>query len=460
MRRLRVLAMDHFFDQDLRALEAHPGLELRRFPYQRLRNRAVRLMGRDVASGLRAYNSPALGSARGHYAAWLAREVRRLYLERAFDVIVLPSDTFFYVRTLPAAAHRLGLPVVVVQKETTISQATMDVFSREVEVEAPFVSDFMTVCSERQKAFWIRAGATAGLIEVTGQPRFDVYASRNVMPPSSRPRVLFLTYALDAYVPGAGRGKGLRTWSSLRDDTERSLLDLVRAGACDVIVKCHPQQDYRVEAVRLAAAAGTSWNHGLSIAAQDADTRELIIDADVVVGFQTTALYEAVAARRRVIYAAWGAEYERHRQGLIPFDSAPSGCISHATSPDHLRTMVTEPPASTIAECATWYEESLGCIDGHSSDRVADRLASVAAGWESTEERRALEGGRRRFALGLLARSIAAEAIWTAATPIARAGGQQLRVARRRRGAREGRHLATTALRGAEANEDPTRGEG
>ena len=154
----RVLALDHFFDQDLRALEGHPRLQVRRFPYQQLRGRAVRIMGRRSLADCIPTTIPvslrhAPGTRHGSHA-----RCERMYLERAFDVIVLPSDTFFFVRTLPAAAHRLGVPVVVVQKETTISQATMDVFSLEIGVEAPFVSDHMTVCSERQAEFWRRPG--------------------------------------------------------------------------------------------------------------------------------------------------------------------------------------------------------------------------------------------------------------------------------------------------------------
>ena len=161
-----------------------------------------------------------LAAARRRYAAWLEGEVRRLYLERAFDILVLPSDTFFYVRALPAAAHRLGIPVVVVQKETTVSEATMETFSREIRSEAPFISDFMTVCSARQREFWERAGATPDCVDVTGQPRFDIYASSAPTHHSAPRRVLFLSYALDAYVPGTGRGQGLRTWEPLRDATE------------------------------------------------------------------------------------------------------------------------------------------------------------------------------------------------------------------------------------------------
>jgi CDP-Glycerol:Poly(glycerophosphate) glycerophosphotransferase len=456
MQPLRVLALDHFFDQDLRALEAHPRLNVRRFPYQRFRRPAMRIMGESVARGLNAYNDPELAQARGRYAAWLEHDLHRLYLEWAFDVLVLPSDTFFYVRTLPAAAHRLGLPVVVVQKETTISQATMETFSKEVAAAAPFISDFMTVCSERQREFWTRAGSNPELIEITGQPRFDVYASSSTGPPSPRKRVLFLTYALDAYVPGAGRGDGSSTWESLRSQTETELLEQVRIGSCEVIVKCHPQQDHAAEARRLAAIAGPEWRHGFSLAAPDADTREVIMAADVVVGFQSTALYEAVAAGRTVIYAAWGDAYERYRDGLIPFDRAPVDCVRHARSAQMLATLLTEQTSPRSSGCETWYEWALGVVDGHSTDRVVERLATVAAAWSATETRRQLDGRRRRFAVGLLARSLATEVVWTAATPAAGAVGQQRRVAIRRRRAGDNRRIATRTLTGR----DLSRGAG
>lgn len=444
--RVRVLAMDHYFDQDLRALEAHPRLDIRRFPYQRLRGPAIRILGAEVATGLRAYARPGLEPQRRRYGTWLVGEVRRLYLERAFDVIVLPSDTFFYVRGLPEAAHALGVPVVVVQKETTISEATMEAHSAEMQVLAPFTADFMTVCSERHRQFWQRTGADRSLIEVTGQPRFDLYASQRATVRSARRRVLFLTYQLDAYVPGAGRGMGLRTWGPLRDATEAVLLDAVRQGGHEVVVKCHPQQDHRAEASRLAARAGPAWNHGLSLAAMDADTRELIVASDLVIGFQTTAMYETVAAGRTAVYAAWGEEYERYRDRLIPFHQAPPGCVHHATSAERLAALVASPPALP-AGCADWYEEALGPVDGYAVARVADRLSAVAAAWPPSSTRRELELQRRRFAVGLLVRSATAEAVWTLAAPVARVAGQERRVRGRRKLAGQRRAMATVTLR-------------
>ena len=450
MESVRVLAMDHFFDQDLRALEAHPALDVRRFPYQRLRNSALRIMSSAISEGLRGYNNPALEQRRRRYAAWLAREVRRLYLERPFDVLVIPSDTFFYVRALPAAAHALGLPLVVVQKETTISADTMEAHSNLTRDEAPFIADFMTVCSDRQREFWLRAGADPGVIEVTGQPRFDVCALRRSRTQSTPRRVLFLSYELDAYVPQAGRAPGAeRAWQPLREATERVLLDAARQGSIELVVKCHPQQDHRAEEARLARLAGAQWNRGVSVAEPDADTRDLILGADVVVGFQTTALYEAVAAGRAVIFAAWGDAYERFRAGLIPFHEAPAGCVRHAASAEQLAELLLSGDAgSPPGRCDAWFGEALGPIDGHATERVAARLHAVAAAWPATAPRTDLERGRRVYAAWLLLRSMTAEAVWTAGLPVARAAGQERRVAVRRRRARERRALASATLRG------------
>src|SRR6202035_668224 len=430
-----------------RALEADPRLDIRRFPYQRFRQPAIRIMGRAVARGLHAYNSPDIAAARLRYGTWLQREVERLYLERAFDVILLPSDTFFYVRSLPDAAHALGIPVVVMQKETTISVHTMEEHSQEMRVEAPFVADWMTVCSERHREFWIRAGADGHLVEVTGQPRFDIYASRRTRHPTARRRILFLTNELDAYVPGVGQGMGLRTWEPLRDATESALLEAVRRETCEVLVKIHPQQNHRIESARIARRSGDRWRRGVEVAPQDADTRDLIVGADAVVGFQSTALYEAVAAGRPVIYAAWGEEYERFRTGLIPFDQASPACVHHATSADELIALLAEKLPSTDVTCSAWYEEALGPVDGQASDRVTRRLMSIVAASSPTPRRRELERRRTRFAVGLLARALVAQTVWTVAIPVANAAGESRRVGVRRRRASEKRRLAIGTLR-------------
>lgn len=375
---LRALALDHYFAQDLDAMESTCQVKMRRLPFEHLRQPALRMLGNDVASGLSAYNDPALSERRSRYGAWLRNEVIRLYREWPFHIVVLPSDSFFYVRPLPATTHAIGVPVVVVQKETTVSPDTLENHSALVKAEAPFMCDFMTVCSRRQREFWQRAGAPDALIEVTGQPRFDFYA--RVPRRGEGQNVLFLSYELDAYEPGVGGGLGRATWHALRSETEAVLLAKAKRREIDLVIKLHPQQSRLGETERLSTAADDAWNDSVRMADPEEDTRMLIAAADTVVGFQTTALYEAVAARRRVIYAAWGDAYEVARDGLIPFEDAPAGCVYRAGGPDELESLLSRPGAAT-ERCVPWAEEALGPLDGRSAERVVAALHRIATRW-------------------------------------------------------------------------------
>jgi hypothetical protein len=442
---LRVLALDHYFDQDLEALEAHPALSLRRLPFQRLRRPAIRMMGEAVGTGLEYFTRPELAEARERYARWLDKALRKIFLEDPFHLILLPSDAFFFVRALPDVAHSIGVPVVVVQKETTIPPAAMDNETLAIGRYAPFISDWMTVCSERQKEFWARAGADPARITVIGQPRFDIY--RDATPPkkhSGLRTVLFFSYAVDTYAPEADLGEG--TWTELREQTEEVLADLARCGAIRVVVKPHPQQSRRGERDRLRAVAGTAWENSFLLAGPETDTRQLVLDSDLAVGFQSTALYEAVAARRPVVYAAWGDAWERRVGQLIPFHAAPPGCLYHAKRPEALRALLQmelQPPARSAR---VWYEEGLGPIDGRATDRAVDVLIGVANRYPSGSAQAELLRRRRRHAAQLLVRSAAAEVFWLAARLPAVVLGRSAGVIARQHQARAFYRLARQGL--------------
>src|SRR5262249_6871458 len=115
--------------------------------------------------------------------------------------------------------------------------------------------------------------------------------------------ILFLSYHLGAY----HRDEGVRpVWQTLHDETEAALHELAHEG-WRVRVKPHPQQPPPALRPRLELLPTT------------ADTRELIPDADVGIGFQTTALFEAMLARKPVFYTAWDPEAVRLGPELIPF---------------------------------------------------------------------------------------------------------------------------------------------
>ena len=393
---VRVLALDHLSVQDREALIRVSGnrFQWRVIPYWRLRNGANRVFPPKVQEGLAPYARPELEPERTRFTDWLRRELGRLYVEWPFDIVVLPSDALYYVRPLPEIAHDVGASVIVVQKETTITDETIRWHAPDVEAHAPFISDWMTVCSERHKRFWVQAGANASLIEVTGQPRFDIYAAPTDVGWSdvgvaAAPRtVLFLSYERDAYLlHEQDRREG---WERLRSETEAALSKAAAHG-WRVLVKPHPLQDWDEERRRLEASAP---GMRIELVLADTDTRRLILLADAVVGFQTTALCEAMVAGKPIAYTAWTPLYERVAAQLIPFENRPD-LLDVIRGPDELEAWLREPPspsAEMLARRGPFVEEMLGPIDGQASERTLAAIERVAGAWN---EARRMSARRR-----------------------------------------------------------------
>ena len=367
---MNILTFDHFFWQDLDALESVLSTDdvLIRIPYQRWHRAARKAFPEDAFENLgRAYDADLAESWR-RFRLFVNDEVKWLIAAYRPNVLVLPSDIFFYVRPFVEEFRSASVGVFVMQKETTISPDVMDHLSLEVAQFTPFMSDFMTVCSERHKQFWIRAGADPELVAVTGQPRFDVYAGSVEEKISQKPRLLYLTYDDVAYLPTEDGLIFEGTWRDLRLETETILSEF--ADLYDIRVKQHPQQ----------VTGDTALSAGIVEVDRFADTRDLILNSDLVVGFQTTAIYEAVVCGKPVVYPAWGKTFDVVKRTLCRFEEIP-GMINWATSGDHFRAILDVGLEGLSQSSKEGYEEALihlGPIDGQASERTLKLLRDYA----------------------------------------------------------------------------------
>ena len=361
---MRILAFDHFFWQDLDELSliAEPEHEVIRISYQRWHQVARRFFPASAFDGISNAYRADMSECWTKYEAWVRKETAWLLNAYRPNLFVTPSDVFFYLRPFIAAFKECGLNTFVLQKETTISPLVMEVHSAEIGRHVPFMSDFMTVCSERHKEFWLRAGAESDLISVTGQPRFDIYKRNIVEGPSKAKlltKILYLSYDDSAYLPSDLGSDFDGSWKLQRQETEMVLTDI--SLDAEITVKKHPQQ----------TVAGDWLGPNVRQADRFADTRKLIVEADVVVGFQTTALYEAAVAGKPTIYAAWGEVFEDNKESLIRFDLAGE-LVTHALSPDHLRELLSlrieDLPKASEVGLRLVYDE-LGPIDGMATER-------------------------------------------------------------------------------------------
>ncbi|MDO9408807.1 hypothetical protein [Patulibacter sp.] len=404
---LRLLALDHFFDQDLAALRAAlgPGESLRVLDYRALREEAMRVFPEAVASGLEAFAADEHAGAREGWAGVVREILEDEFTREPFDALVLPSDIFFYVRAAREACHALGVPFFVVQKETTISPNTMREHAAHVQRYAPPIADHMTVCSEHHKEFWLNAGAAATTITVTGQPRFDLFAHPERWParaPDAAPTVLFLSYMVDAYHPTDGQGEP--AWERLHRQTEEGLRTLADDG-WRVLVKPHPQQDVSGMRARLAQTFGDHLGRTVVLVDGAADVRPLIFGADAVVGFQSTAMLEAMLAGGPVAYTAWDPEARKLAGELLPFAEWPE-LLDVVDDPARLAPLIDSrrgwraDPATAEGRRRV-SEIYLGPLDGGAARRALDvvgqhaRAAAAARNPEAQELRRALAARRR-----------------------------------------------------------------
>lgn len=434
---MRALAFNHFFDQDLAALRARmrPDESLVEIPYQRLHRLARRSFPAAAFTGV----EPAM--AGDHRDAWRAYQPRAhrfadwLLAAHRPVVFVVPTDAIFYLRPIIERFRVRGVPTVVAQKETTISPMVMQDHAVAVGRSVPFMSAHMTVCSERQKEFWVRSGAPAEAITVTGQPRFDVYATG--VPGGDmhrrKPRLLFLSYDDAAYLPSDTGLTYDGDWQTMRLETETALQQATTTW--DVVVKEHPQQ----------TAAPTVLGPEVQRAARDADTRRLILEADAIVGFQTTALFEAAAAGKPVVYAAWGPEEERARHLLIPFHEHPELVMS-VHSGSELEGLLQRGPSALAPPspgAASVIAEHIGPVDGLASERTIEVIRRIAARTPPPRGRLPL---RRALRAGALA--AAAPPLSLVAGVAARSGQNPAAMAIRRRATdwrTEGRELRSVS---------------
>jgi hypothetical protein len=168
-------------------------------------------------------------------------------------------------------------------------------------------------------------------------------------------------------------------WRRLHGQTERQLWKLAEEG-WHVAIKPHPQQpNWCAEMRRMLADVPPAARKRVSFVPKQADTRRLIADANVVVGFQTTAMLEAMLAGRPTVYTGWDDRAIELQAKLIPFHDWGE-LIDLVPSADDLADVVEHARAFPRGT-PQWerrreiFEEQLGPVDGQCSARTLDVVA-------------------------------------------------------------------------------------
>jgi hypothetical protein len=379
-----VVIIDHNFIQDIEALNVSSGsagINLIRIPFESFYLLAGCYFSEEIRDG--SYLTEEMRLPKERYNAILRFLFSIWHPQKFIKGFVCPSDSFFWIREIIVLLREIDIPCVVVDKEGTISPHSMENHSRQITERYPFMSDWILVWSERQRKFWKRTGVDGSRILVTGQPRSDFFFNKNFWLPKKqflsgcKRMVLFFTFETDAYAPVPGD----HIWRELRNDIHSSLLSLAAAYPdVSFIVKTHPQQIDRFEVEKefiVHELDNISVLHGPELA------RHLIVHADVVVGFQTTGLIEAMLAGKRVVYTEWSDEVCANLHHLIPFHEAQGIDIARSRREfeDIMDSMLRSRSFDTPRECTQarkpFVDIYIPNADGKASIRVLQHLVDI-----------------------------------------------------------------------------------
>lgn len=327
----KILVVNHHFDQDIEAIAKGCGDRYSLFVVDCIPffNQALLYFKTNQErDGIIPYSDLPRWITQGYRE--VARELfKDLYAIFAFEAIVMPSDSFWWIREFLDVIKEKGIPRIVLDKEGIITPYYYEMHSQQIRERYPFMSDHLLVWSERQKNYWIKAGAPSGCIQILGQPRSDFFFKRErwltrkaLGLDEGRRVILFFTFDVDAYIhiwsPEEIRRESL-SWLPLRNDINNVLIEFAtRHKDIDIVVKVHPQQSDISHIRKIFFDAGLQ--NIKTIEGADV-SNHLIVNADLVVGFQTTALIEAMLTDKPVVYTGWSLTEQKLRDALIPFHS-------------------------------------------------------------------------------------------------------------------------------------------
>ena len=133
--------------------------------------------------------------------------------------------------------------------------------------------------------------------------------------------------------------------------------------------------------------AGELFGKSVQLVHGSLDARELIISADIVVGFQTTALFESLGAGKSVIYTYWSSAVTEYLNDLLPFHDLNPRAINVATSAKDLKEKIL-----SIDSCSKNGQQhgmiqvetlkQLGPIDGKASERCWNAISNFTKRYE------------------------------------------------------------------------------
>jgi hypothetical protein len=267
-------------------------------------------------------------AAKQRYRRFLVAVFQTLLRMRHIDAVISGNYSYATERELAAAMEQFGVPFIALHKENLKTPGRVTFFERIYrERRGPFTGRKILVYNQIERDLQIRAGvAEPSRIEIVGMPRLDRMHAwrRSHAGEAQRNSILFFVFSSatgmprvvrKAETPGQvwfedeeNRDDGDISLAQLSEGTCRTLLQIAKDNPdIEVVVKSKGRaRDLKETATLFGLAREAEFPPNMRVV-HGGDILQLIPQASVVCGFNSTALLEAVAAGKPVVMP-WFAE--------------------------------------------------------------------------------------------------------------------------------------------------------
>ena len=331
-----------------------------------------------------------LAAAKARYREFLVPVMQRLKRERDLAGVVSANVTYYAERELAAACEAVGLPFLVLHKESIRSPRQREAFTRAYALRTgPFTGRSVATYNRDERDAQVAGGVVTDAT-VVGCPRIDALhrwrerraaAARDGATPAGGPIVLFaIDHRAGSWTPFDGEPDGAATewadaprWEELARTTEAAFVDLAgRYPNHPFVLKAKVGRGVEQLRRRLATHLPGGLPANVTVVTSGTAT-ELIGEAAVLIAFNSTVIAEGLAAGVPVVVPEWAeAAHAEAQPWLYPVGSA----VNRVRTPDDLATVVLAAQAAhrrPRTDLALPAAEALDRLVGNSDGRAGDR---------------------------------------------------------------------------------------
>ena len=346
-----------------------------------------------------AVDDPELNTGKQAYREFLTQMWTTLQNTIQIDAVVTGNFSYWAERELGTALESLGVPFIAMHKESMKTPGLVDFIGKLYrERRGLFTGRRIVVYSEGERQLQIDSGVVEPeRISVGGMPRLDRLhewrRSTKCLPETNdgRPQVLLFSFIPKGVLPrivrrahnSAGAWEeeldedfAKLSWQQLATSTHSAISRLARENPeLDVVVKSKEATRERTGTFQmLQDEVGLPTN--LKIVVGD-DPYELIKASDVVCGFNTTALLEAICAGIPVVIPLFAEAIEER---MKPYVIHMGDAVEYATSPDDLVDKLRTAALARRTLNADLHDASIRALDkwvGNSDGRAGERVRNI-----------------------------------------------------------------------------------